>query len=120
MIIVKGSIPVRMDAHEEAVALVETMAEASRQEPGCLAYEVSIRTDAPEVIMIWQQWTSIEALERHFASEHVDEFLDAIPDLVEGQVTSEQFDVRDMTPVEPADDAVTSHVVEIADNTILH
>lgn len=120
MIIVKGSIPVRMDAHEEAVTLVETMAEASREEPGCLAYEVSIRTDAPEVIMIWQQWASVDALERHFASAHVDEFLDAIPDLVDGEVTSEQFDVRDVTPVDPLEDNAGLTHVEVAGNTTIH
>ena len=93
MIIVKGSIPVKTAHREEAVDLVQRLARASRDEHGCLAYEVYIQADAPEVIMVWQQWSDLDALETHFASDHVDSFLDAIPDLIEGQVTSARFDV---------------------------
>lgn len=93
MIIVKGTIPVREDCREDAVALVQALAEASRTEDGCVAYEVYLKADQPEVIVIWQQWRSLDALEIHFASAHVDAFLDAIPDMIEGQVTSSRYEV---------------------------
>lgn len=93
MIIVKGTIPVKPDHRDEAVSLVETLAVASRGENGCLAYEVYLQANAPEVIMVWQQWSDMDALENHFASDHVDAFLDVIPDLIEGQVTSAHFEV---------------------------
>ncbi len=121
MIIVKGSIPVNMDHHEEAVELVETLAENSRREPGCLAYEVYLRSDAPEVIMVWQQWASMDALEAHFSSSHVDEFLDHIPDLIEGEVSSAHFEVREAVLSEDdAEEVVEPPRVQLADNTIIH
>lgn len=121
MIIVKGSIPVNMDHHEEAVELVETLAENSRREPGCLAYEVYLRSDAPEVIVVWQQWTSMEALEAHFASRHVDEFLDRISDLVEGEVSSAWFDVHQADePQHSAEEISGPPRVELAGNITLH
>lgn len=94
MIIVKDTIPVREDCREDAVALVHALAEASRSEEGCVAYEVYVQADQPEIIMIWQQWRSLDALEIHFASAHVDAFLDAIPDMIDGQVTSSRFEVH--------------------------
>jgi quinol monooxygenase YgiN len=119
MIIVKGSIPVKAERREEAVALIQTLAEASRAEHGCLSYEVYIQADAPETIVIWQQWDSLDALEEHFASEHVDHFLDAIPDLIEGEVTSAQFDVQEAEWSEQ-DDAMELPRVQYADNIVLH
>ncbi|PKM22424.1 MAG: antibiotic biosynthesis monooxygenase [Gammaproteobacteria bacterium HGW-Gammaproteobacteria-14] len=119
MIIVKGSIPVKADRREEAVALVQLLAETSRRESGCLSYEVYIQADAPEVIVIWQQWDSVDALEDHFASDHVDHFLDAIPDLIEGEVTSAQFAVQEESWSE-IEEPIELPRVQYADNIVLH
>lgn len=119
MIIVKGSIPVKTDRREEAVALIQQLAAASRAEHGCLSYEVFIQADSPETIVIWQQWDSLDALEDHFASEHVDMFLDAIPDLIEGEVTSAQFDVQEAEWSEQ-EESVELPRVQYADNIVLH
>jgi quinol monooxygenase YgiN len=119
MIIVKGSIPVKSERRQEAVALIQALAEASRAEMGCLAYEVYIQADCPETIVIWQQWDSLDALEDHFASDHVDCFLDAIPDLIEGEVTSAQFDVQQADWSEQ-EEALELPRVQYADNIVLH
>ena len=119
MIIVKGSIPVKAERRDEAVALVQALAEASRAEQGCLSYEVYLRADAPETIVIWQQWDSLDALEDHFASDHVDHFLDAIPDLIEGEVTSAQFDVQE-ADWSVQEEGAEPPRVQYADNIVLH
>lgn len=120
MIIVKGSIPVKTDHREEAVALVESLAERSRSESGCLSYEVYVKADAPQVIVIWQQWTSMDALEAHFCSEHVDCFLDAIPDYIDGQVTSEHYDVGVGSHADTESSVPERHHLEFAEGTRIH
>ena len=124
MIIVKGTIPVRSDCREDAVALVQALAEASRTEDGCLAYEVLVQADQPEVIVIWQQWRSMDALEVHFASAHVDAFLDAIPDMIEGQVRSTRYEVQAEEGDEEFDDHDILEVdlpgVLLGDEIVLH
>lgn len=119
MIIVKGSIPVKTGHRDEAVALIEALALASRQEGGCLSYEVYIQPSAPDIVVIWQQWDSLDALEDHFASDHVDDFLEAIPDLIEGEVTSAQFDVQEAYWDEQDDGKEAPHIY-YADNIVLH
>jgi quinol monooxygenase YgiN len=119
MIIVKGAIPVKQEHLEEAVALLRELAEASRAERGCLAYEVFLSAEDPETVVLWQQWESEEALESHFASDHVDAFLDAIPDYVEGQVTSARFDVV-ADSLEDSEEALEPPRVQIADNIVIH
>ena len=119
MIIVKGSIPVKTAHREEALALVQSLAEASREEHGCMAYEVYVRPDAPEVIVIWQQWLDVDALEAHFDSEHVDNFLDAIPDFIEGDVLSQRFDVEAVDGA-PLEEAVEINQIHLAGNIVVH
>lgn len=120
MIIVKGSIPVKADLRDEALELIQSLAERSRKEHGCLAYEVFINASKPETFVIWQQWRGIEALESHFASAHVDAFLDAIPDLIEGEVTSARFEVLSEDELLLQEEAVDQIQVQLADNIILH
>lgn len=119
MIIVKGSIPVRQEDRDEAVALIRELAEASRCEQGCVAYEVYLSVDEPETVVLWQQWSSLDALESHFASEHVDAFLDLIPDYIDGQVTSARFDVREEVSDEP-EEAPEPPRIQYADSILLH
>lgn len=120
MIIVKGSIPIKLSRREEAVRLVQRLAQQSLDEPGCLAYEVCVQADAPEVIVIFQQWTDLEALEEHFASNHVDRFLDMIPDLIDGEVTSARFDVMPEVFSAEHDELTEPLPIRYADNTVLH
>lgn len=116
MVIVKGVIPVRDEVRESALALVQTLARNARDEDGCLCYEVYVRADSPRVIMLWQQWTDLDALEQHFDSEHLDAFLDCIPDMIDGEVHSLRFDVADEDGPEPAE----LPVLGLGDDTVLH
>ncbi len=124
MIIVKGTIPLDREDREEAVALIREMADSSRRESGCLAYEVYLSVEDPDTVVLWQQWSSLEALENHFASDHVDAFLDVIPDYIDGQVISERFDVRaessDATGGDVRDESAEPSRVHLADNVVVH
>lgn len=122
MIIVKGTIPLNREDREEAVALIREMADSSRRESGCLAYEVYLSVDDPDTVVLWQQWRSLDALEAHFASEHVDAFLEMIPDYIGGEVISERFDViaeADDTG-EPGDEPVEARRIRFADSIVMH
>lgn len=103
MIIVKGVIPVLADRREEALTLVSRLARAARAETGCLDYDVCVRLDQPNSLVLFQQWRDLDALERHFASPHVEDFIDAIPELIEGDVESIHFEVLSEAPAGEAD-----------------
>lgn len=114
MVIVKGVIPVRDETRHIALALAQELASEARDEDGCLCYEVYVQADSPRVIMLWQQWETLDALERHFDSEHLDLFLDRIPDMIDGEVHSVHFDVDD------DDDSQELAAVTLADGTVVH
>lgn len=120
MIIVKGSFPVKQDQQPEALELVQALAKSSRVERGCLAYEVYLQADEPRVIVVWQQWIDLDALEIHFGSEHVDVFLDAIPDMIDGEVTSARFDVSSLDGEPVVEEVAEIAPLVLADNITLH
>ncbi|WP_133492875.1 putative quinol monooxygenase [Alcanivorax sp. 24] len=119
MVIVKGLIPVRDDLRDDALALIQTLASEARLEEGCVSYEVYVQADSPRVIMLWQQWRNLDALERHFDSDHLDDFLDRIPDMIDGEVHSLRFDVTGENE-EEIEEAPPRFDVVLGDDTVLH
>ena len=65
---------VRLKFHaEERAEIAETLrllAEASRQEPGCLNYIPHQVEDDPDTIIIYEQYTDAKALAAHRATPH--------------------------------------------------
>jgi quinol monooxygenase YgiN len=60
-------------AAEERTEIAETLrqlAEASRQEPGCVSYIPHQVEDDPDTIVIYEQYRDAKALAAHRASEH--------------------------------------------------
>jgi quinol monooxygenase YgiN len=56
-----------MDA---VLAALRPLAEASRQEPGCLMYQPHRDPDDPNVIFLYEQYADEAALQAHGESEH--------------------------------------------------
>jgi quinol monooxygenase YgiN len=71
MLIVAGTIQVEPDHREEMLRAVQPMVEATRAEAGCRAYAFSPATDDPGLVHLYELWEDQEALEAHFASDHM-------------------------------------------------
>ena len=104
MIIVHGTIPVRPEAREEALSLARRMTEATQAEPGCISYDFYVGLSDPNTLMLFQEWESMEALMEHFQTDHMDEFLQALPNVVSGEIITRRYAVQSMdedeTPAE--------------------
>ena len=59
--------PARID---EFRAAITAQAEASRDEVGCLRFEVAQQLDKPEVFALSELYQDREAVEIHYATEH--------------------------------------------------
>ena len=94
MIIVHGSIPIRHDCRDEAVQLARTMAEATREEVGCISYDFYIGLADPNTLMVFQEWESMDALMAHFQTGHMETFLERLPDLVSGEIITKRYAVQ--------------------------
>jgi quinol monooxygenase YgiN len=79
MIVVIGKVTTDSERRDELIRLGETVAAASREEAGCLGYRVFQATDDENAFVFVEEWESREALDAHFATEHIATFMAAFP-----------------------------------------
>lgn len=94
MIISHSKFPIRADKVEEAQALMAEMTAASLVEDGCISYDFYSSISDPSTILLFQEWESVDAVQAHFASDHMAVFLNQLPDLLTGEVSSHRYAVQ--------------------------
>ena len=86
MIIVHGVFPIRAEARSKALALMEEMSSLSRKEPGCLTYEFYAALSSDTEFLLFQEWESVDALQDHFETPHMETFLSELPEVLNGEI----------------------------------
>ena len=94
MIIVHGVFPIKPESREDALEVMRRMAAASRAETGCISYEFYVGLTDPNTLLLFQEWESVDALQGHFETSHMDEFLALLPDVLDGEVSTRRYEVR--------------------------
>lgn len=94
MIIVHGTFPIKPELREEALELMKHMAVASQDEYGCVSYEFYTGLTDPNTFLLFQEWENVEALQGHFQTEHMEDFLKALPSVLDGEVMTRRYEVR--------------------------
>jgi quinol monooxygenase YgiN len=79
MIVVVGRVQTAPEKRDALIRIGQAVAEASRKEAGCISYRLYRDTERENEFVFVEEWESSEALQRHFATVHVDEFMRAIP-----------------------------------------
>ena len=94
MIIVHGTFPIKVDLRDDALELMRQMASASRLEEGCVSYEFFVGLTDPNTLLLFQEWESVDALQGHFETDHMDEFLRELPNVLDGEVATRRYEVK--------------------------
>ena len=68
---VVATISAKEGTAESVGAALKTLAEASRGDDGCIAYEVYESGSAPGTFVTVEKWESQEALDAHMKAPHV-------------------------------------------------
>lgn len=103
MIIVHGTIPLKPDCRERALDLARQMAQASTSELGCISYDFYLGLLDENVLMLFQEWDSMEALRDHFQTEHMEVFMRELPNCLAGEIVTRRFAVQNVD-VDEADE----------------
>ena len=74
MIIIMGTVKLPPDRLDGAKPAMQRMVDASRAEPGCLAYAYAQDLLDPATIHVAEQWRDRAALTEHFATPHMAEW----------------------------------------------
>ena len=94
MIIVHGVFPVFKDQRSRALLLMQEMAAASRLEVGCVSYEFYASLTEPCQFLLFQEWASVDALQDHFETVHMENFLEQLPEILDGKIVTRRYEVR--------------------------
>jgi quinol monooxygenase YgiN len=84
MIVVAGTIPIRADAREAAIAAAVEMQTATLNEPGCQQYAFSFDVVDPCLVRLFEVWDDQESLDIHFTLPHMAAFQAKLGDIVAG------------------------------------
>ena len=84
MIVVVGRVRTDTDRRAELVRVGQAVAAASRAEAGCISYRLYEDTEIENEFVFVEEWENDEALQQHFATTHVGEFMRAIPATIVG------------------------------------
>src|SRR3954463_16040162 len=79
MIVVVGRVQTDAGRRAELIRIGQAVAAASRLEAGCISYRLYEDTENENEFVFVEEWDSDEALQRHFATPHIAEFMRAIP-----------------------------------------
>ena len=84
----------KTDKAEELRTLLEGLVEPTRQEPGCIRYELHAHTNDPNQFTFIEEWTGPDRLAAHFETEHIKNAIPRLPDLL-----TQDLDVRTYTMI---------------------
>lgn len=112
MIIVHGTFPVKPEFRDDALTMMRRMAVASRAEYGCISYEFYVGLSDPNKLLLFQEWESVEALQGHFETDHMEEFLRDLPNVLNGEVSTRRYEVRSSDEQDEEDELEDHQEVE--------
>jgi quinol monooxygenase YgiN len=82
VIVVIGRVACAPENRERLVALLERMQEDSRKEEGCIRYGFFAAVEDEHSFIAVEEWADREALDKHFAQSHLQEFATGLLEVV--------------------------------------
>jgi quinol monooxygenase YgiN len=99
MLIIAGSLRTKDDGRSLFLDAVKPMVVATLQEAGCREYAFSPDPGDPDRIMLFELWDDQEALDAHFASDHMAQFQLSIKDIPMVGADVQKYTISEVGPV---------------------
>ena len=77
---------------EDVLAITNELVAKSRQDEGCLGYELFQSTTNPKVFMFCESWECAEALDKHSKAPHFTSAIPALGALTADGMKAERFE----------------------------
>ena len=91
--------PARAEALSMALA---SLVAPSRQDTGCIAYDLHQSSDDAGSWFVYENWRSLDDFEAHMRSGHVQAFLKLAPSLVEGDIDLRRYHMTSTPSLKPS------------------
>jgi quinol monooxygenase YgiN len=98
MIVVSGIVKIELAHRDRALRLIEPLMAATNEEAGCISYAFFEDPFCPGRFRVFEEWTDLEALTRHFDMPHMGTFRQGLAGL--GKIESDvvRYDVARFGP----------------------
>ena len=103
MIMVQSTFFLVDETKNDALELMKTMVDNSRQEEGCVSYEYFAGITEQNQVVLLQEWTDAESLQGHYQSAHMEEFLSKLGLYLESEVITRTYASPDEPVAQRAD-----------------
>lgn len=105
MIVVHTTLPVGADGDEQLEQYIEELVAQSRSEDGTVRYRAMRDLTDPSLIRFVEQYEDADAAQKHTQSDAYRQFVEALPEAVDGTIETIQFaaddiDIAELTPTE--------------------
>jgi quinol monooxygenase YgiN len=84
MIVLAAKLTGKPGRRDDILRLAGAVAPPSRAEGGCLTYNFYEQQPAGNQFLFFEEWANQAALDAHFQTPHFNDFVKAIPELIEG------------------------------------
>ncbi|MEM8811811.1 MAG: putative quinol monooxygenase [Pseudomonadota bacterium] len=84
MIVVIAKLSIKPGSVQDVLALAKPCIAETRDEPGCLFYDIHQSLTDPETLVFVEHWETREALSAHFETPHVSTWREARTPFVTG------------------------------------
>lgn len=100
MIVVHAHFPIADDQVDDAIAMIQDLAEQSRAEEGTIDYRAATDVEDRTIIRFMEQYEDEDAFVAHTQTDHFAEFEEALGDFLAGEPEVYRFDVDSKTELE--------------------
>lgn len=94
MVIVHTSVPIKSEYRDQALAMTKEIAEKSRKENGIINYRAMTDITNPNILRFFEQYEGVETAKAHSQTDYYEEWIEALPDMVDGQLENSQFEIN--------------------------
>lgn len=84
MVIVHAQAPIKPEARERWLALLDAVTPPSRAEDACLSYVIYEAIETPSTFIFVEEWATLDGLYAHFHTPHFAEFFAALEEVLAG------------------------------------
>jgi quinol monooxygenase YgiN len=85
-VVVVAAVRIKEGGEEVGRNALRAMVDATHAEPGCITHALHQGRDDPSLFVFVERWASQEALDAHFASEHMTTFRAVAVDVIDETV----------------------------------
>jgi quinol monooxygenase YgiN len=99
MIVIAGTLSLDPAKREPAIAAARALMEATRKEPGCVAYVFSEELDEAGTFRIFEEWKSQQDLDAHIKAPHMKAFQQVVPTLGVRGMKLQKYEIASVGPL---------------------